>query len=99
MRGVAVHHRCIRPAGGPFLGHRFLDRLLVALQQIDLERPGGGGNHALGFEILRLLGVVVPVLLDDLALAAQKVDRGIELLLAQLIGIGDAEFRIMRLQI
>ena len=94
VRRVHVHHRGVGPAGGAFLRHRAGDRLLLRLQQVDLEAPGRGGHHALVLEVVDLDHRVVPVAGHQLALLAQQVERSLVLILVQLVGVLDAQLRL-----
>ena len=77
--GVDVQHRGVGPAGGALLGDGRGDRRALGLQQVDLERPGAGGDDALVLEVVDLDEGVVPVAADQLALLAQQVERGLVL--------------------
>ena len=99
MRGVDVHHRGIRPARGAFDRNDAGDRLAIALQQVDLERPGSGRCHALVLEVVDLDEGVMPVPADQLALPAQQIERGGILVRVQFVGRGDAQFRLVVHQI
>ena len=86
VRGIGVQHGGVGPAGGAFLRDGRGDRLLVGLQQVHLERPGAGGDDAFVLEVVDLDEGVVPVAADELALAAQQVERRLVLVLVQLVG-------------
>ena len=94
-----MHHGRVGPARGAFLGDGRGDRLLLGRQQVDLERPGAGGDDALVLEVVDLDHGVVPVAADQRALLAQQVERRLVLVLVELVGILDAELRLVRHQI
>ncbi|MPL93019.1 hypothetical protein SDC9_39143 [bioreactor metagenome] len=97
--GFRVQHQRVGPARGAFLRHDRADRRAVGLQQVDLERPGGRGDDALVLEVVDLHHRVVPVARDQLTLALQEFKRRGILVLVQLVGVLDAEFGLVRLQI
>ncbi len=58
-----------------------------------------GGDEALVLEVVHLDEGVVPVAADDLPLAAQQLERRLVLVLVQLIGVLDAEFGLVGLEV
>ena len=99
MRGVGLHHGGVGPAGGAFLGDGGGDRLLGGHQRVDLEGPGRGSDDALVLEVVHLDRRIVPVAADQLALPTQQVEGRLVLVLVQLVGVLDAEVRLVRHQI
>ncbi len=83
----------------PSFGKTECDRLALALQQVDLERPRARRDHALVLEVVDLDEGVVPVAADELALLAQQVEGGLVLVLVELVRALDAEFRLVRHQV
>jgi hypothetical protein len=68
---------------------------LSACSSIDLERPGAGGDDAFVLEVVDLDHRIVPVAADQRALAAQQVERRLVLVFVELVGVLDAEFRLV----
>ena len=99
VRGVGCHHRGVGPARRPLLGDGRGDRRVLGLEQVHLERPGPRGDDALVLEVVDLDHRVVPVAPDELALLAQQVERRGVLLLAELVGVRDAELGLVRHQV
>ena len=99
MRRVDMHHGRVGPAGRAFRGNGRGDRLLLALQEVDLVGPGARGDDALVLEVVGLHGGVVPVALDQRVLLAQEVERRLVLVLVQLVGVLDAELGLLGHQI
>ena len=58
----------------------------LALEDVDLERPRAGSNHALILEVVDLDKGVVPITADQRALLAQQVERRLVLVLVNAYG-------------
>jgi hypothetical protein len=95
MLRIHMHHRRVGPARRALLRDDRRHRRAVALQQVHLERPRARCRHALVLEVVDLDEGVVPVAADQLPLRAQEVERRVVLLLVQLVGRRDAEFRLV----
>ena len=80
---MVVSAQPVTPSSGNDRG----DRLLLGLQQVDLERPGAGGDHAFVLEVVDLDEGIVPVAADQRALRAQQVERRLVLVLVELVGV------------
>ena len=100
MLRLGRQHPAVRPSGGALLaGIEVLDLGARRLQRDRLVRPGGADHGVAVLEQLDLVGGERPVLLDQRALLLQQLDGGVQLLLVELVGILDAEARILRRQI
>src|SRR5262245_35710080 len=58
---VDMHHRGVGPPCCPFRRDSRGDRLLLRTEEIDLERPGRGSDHALVLEVVDLDHGIVPI--------------------------------------
>ena len=95
VRGVHMHHGRIGPARRTLLGHDAGNGLRLRPQDIDLERPGGGGHDTFVGEVVDLHEGVMPVAADNLPLLPQERERRLILILGQVVGILDAEVRFV----
>ena len=70
-----------------------------ALEGVGLVRPGRSDDDVAAREVVDLVGVAAQYLPMKAVLCLQQVDRGVELRLGQLVGIGDPEIRLVGLQV
>ena len=99
MLAFGMQHGRVCPAGRTFFREDRGDRQLFGLQQVDLERPGAGGDDAFVLEVVDLDHRVVPVAADERALDAQQVEGGLVLVFVEFVGVLDAEFRLVGHQV
>ena len=99
MLAFGVQHGRVGPARHALFRESRGDRLLFRLHQVDLERPGAGGDDAFVLEVVDLDHRVVPVAADERALDAQEVERGLVLVFVEFVGVLDAELRLVRHQV
>ena len=64
-------------------------------EEVHLERPGTGSNNTFVLEIIHLDIGIVPVAVDQSALGSEQGHNSIELFLIQIIGIFNAQFRVV----
>ncbi len=71
----------------------------VRLGVAEVDRPRGPGDHRAVHEPVDLVGVERPVLADHGRLPLQQLGRRVQLLLRQLVRVGDPEVRVVRHQV
>ena len=99
MGGLRRQHPRVGPAGRPLLREHHAHVLLVGDERVVLIRPRRADHDRAVLEVGDLGRVAAPVVADLLALLLQQVDRGVELVLGQLIRIRDLEVGLSRLQV
>ena len=94
---IHVSDQPVAPSSGSVVE---LDRLTLGLEQVSAWYGQVVPTTMSPLvERLDLLGVVGPVLADVLVLLLQQLDRRVELLLVELVRIGDSQIRLVRAQV
>jgi hypothetical protein len=91
MLRLRREHPRVQPAGRAFLRDEVANRCAGGTSLRRRLGPTGPDDDIAALEELDLIGRIDPVFLDQRPLLLEQGDRSVELLLVQLVGIGDTQ--------
>ena len=99
MAGPRTQHPGVRESRRALLRHRRVRLDALAPQPVGGRQRAGAGDDRIAREGLGALGRVGPIKVDESSLLSQQLDRGVELLLVELVDVLDSELRLVLAQV